>query len=202
VKHVMSGVNPAGCDVVPFKVPTPDEAAHDFLWRIHRATPRRGHITIFNRSHYEDVLVPRVHRTLPGRVIKERYEQINAFERMLVENDTLILKFFLHVSKEEQARRQCERLDDPNKRWKFNANDLVERSYWGRYMDAYEKVLTHCGTKHAPWYCIPADHRWYRNLAVAGVVLKKLAELDPKPPKAVLSAADRARLRRAFASSG
>src|SRR5438477_200810 len=141
VKHVMSGVNPSGCEVVPFKVPIEEEAAHDFLWRAHRAAPRRGHITIFNRSHYEDVLVPRVHRTVPRVVVRRRYALINDFERLLAENGTLIVKFFLHISKGEQRRRLAERLADPDKAWKFSANDLKERALWERYVTAYEKLF-------------------------------------------------------------
>src|SRR5437899_12387049 len=171
VKHVMSGVNPSGCEVVPFKVPTDEEAAHDFLWRAHRAAPRRGHITIFNRSHYEDVLVTRVHRTVPRSVLKPRYHQINAFERILSENGTLILKFFLHISKAEQRRRLRERLEDPHKNWKFSEGDLKERALWTDYVAAYEKLLSRCSTDCAPWYVIPADHKWYRNLAVASVLV-------------------------------
>jgi PPK2 family polyphosphate:nucleotide phosphotransferase len=185
IKHVMAGVNPNGCHVVPFKVPTEEEAAHDFLWRVHRATPRRGHIAIFNRSHYEDVIVPRVHRTLPRALVKPRYEQINAFERHLAENSTVILKFFLHISKEEQRRRLLERLSDPTKRWKFSENDIKERALWDDYMAAYEKALTRCSTKYAPWWAIPSDRKWYRNLAVASVVVDALKALRceyPPPP--------------------
>ena len=182
VKHVMSGVNPSGCEVVPFKVPTDEDAAHDFLWRIHRATPRRGHITVFNRSHYEDVIVPRVHRTLPRRVVKARYEQINAFEQHLVENQTVVLKFFLHISKEEQRGRLLARLDDPTKRWKFAPNDLKERECWDDYTAAYEKLLERCSTKHAPWWIVPSDHKWYRNLVVASVVVDALKALGCEYP--------------------
>src|SRR3989442_1684038 len=174
VKHVMSGVNPSGCEVVPFKVPTEEEAAHDFLWRAHRAAPRRGHITIFNRSHYEDVLVPRVHRTVPRAVVRRRYAQINDFERILAENGTLIVKFFLHISKREQRRRLAERLADPDKAWKFSLGDLKERALWERYVTAYEKLLSRCSTPHAPWYVISADHKWYRNLARASVLVHAL----------------------------
>src|ERR1700687_5431386 len=185
IKHVMSGVNPSGCEVAPFKVPTEEEAAHDFLWRAHRYTPRRGHITLFNRSHYEDVLVPRVHRTVPRQVLEARYGQINAFERILIENDTLVLKFFLHISKDEQRRRLQERLRDPTKQWKFSVGDLKERKLWGAYRRAYEALLTRCSTKHAPWYVVPANKKWYRNLVVADVLVKALADLKceyPPPP--------------------
>src|SRR5579875_2952221 len=170
VKHVMSGVNPSGCEVIPFKPPTEEEAAHDFLWRVHRHTPRRGHITIFNRSHYEDVLVPRVHRTV-------------------------LLKFFLHISKREQAARLRARLADPTKAWKFSEADVRERRLWHAYQRAYEHLLTRCGTSHAPWHVIPSDHKWYRNLAVAEAIVDALKALDLRYPRPALSVARRARLR-------
>jgi PPK2 family polyphosphate:nucleotide phosphotransferase len=195
IKHVMSGVNPSGCEVAPFKVPTEEEAAHDFLWRAHRWAPRRGHITIFNRSHYEDVLVPRVHRTLPKKVIAARYAHINAFERILVENGTLVLKFFLHISKAEQRRRLQERLDDSTKHWKFSEGDLKERAWWGRYQTAYETLLTHCSTKPAPWYVIPANNKWYRNLAVAEILVEAIAELGCTYPASALSPVQLRRIR-------
>jgi PPK2 family polyphosphate:nucleotide phosphotransferase len=195
IKHVMSGVNPSGCEVAPFKVPTEEEAAHDFLWRAHRWAPRRGHITIFNRSHYEDVLVPRVHRSMPKTVIEARYEHINAFERILVENGTLVLKFFLHISKAEQRRRLQERLDDPTKQWKISTGDLKERTFWGRYQKAYESLLTHCSTKHAPWYAIPANNKWYRNLAVADILVDAIAGLGCVYPAPALSPAQLRRVR-------
>jgi PPK2 family polyphosphate:nucleotide phosphotransferase len=195
VKHVMSGVNPSGCEVIPFKPPTEEEAAHDFLWRVHRHTPRRGHITIFNRSHYEDVLVPRVHRTVPRATLKARYRQINDFERLLVENGTVILKFFLHISRREQAARLRARLTDPTKAWKFSEADVRERRLWHAYQRAYEHLLTRCGTAHAPWHVIPSDHKWYRNLAVAEVIVDTLEGLDLRYPKPALSAARRAHLR-------
>ena len=198
VKHVMSGVNPSGCEVVPFKVPTVEEAAHDFLWRAHRAAPRRGHITIFNRSHYEDVLVPRVHRTVPRAVVRRRYAQINDFERILAENGTLIVKFFLHISKREQRRRLAERLADPDKAWKFSVGDLKERALWARYLTAYEKLLSRCSTPHAPWYVIPADRKWHRNLAVASVLVHALEDLGSRYPPPALSPAQARRLRAAL----
>jgi len=182
IKHVMSGVNPSGCEVAPFKVPTEEEAAHDFLWRAHRWAPRRGHITIFNRSHYEDVLVPRVHRTVTRDVLEGRYEQINAFERILTKNDTLVLKFFLHISKDEQRQRLLERLRDPSKQWKFSSGDLKERKLWSDYRRAYEALLTRCSTKYAPWYVVPANTKWYRNLVVADVLVKALADLKCEYP--------------------
>lgn len=185
IKHVMSAVNSNGCEVAPFKVPTDEEAAHDFLWRAHRWAPRAGHIAIFNRSHYEDVLVPRVHCTLPRDAVKRRYAQINAFEKLLVENGTVVLKFFLHISKQEQRQRLIERRDDPTKQWKFSLGDLEERKLWSDYMDAYEELLSRCSTKEAPWYIVPSDHKWYRNLVVAEVLVEALRELGceyPAPP--------------------
>src|SRR5581483_9227818 len=199
VKHVMSGLNPSGCEVVPFKVPNEEEAAHDYLWRAHRATPRRGHITIFNRSHYEDVIVPLVHRTLPRKTVARRYDEINAFEKLLVDNGTLVLKFFLHISKEEQRRRLAERLEDRSKNWKFSAGDLGERKLWSRYVDAYEALLSETSTKHARWWIIPADHKWYRNLAVATTIVDALEELDPKYPAPELSPRELKRFERTLA---
>ena len=186
IKHVFRGVNPAGCDVAPFKLPTDEEAAHDFLWRAHRWAPRKGHITIFNRSHYEDVLVPLVHESVAADVIEQRYEQINAFERLLVENGTVVLKFFLHISKDEQANRLRDRRDDPRKQWKFSLHDLEERKLWARYVDAYEHLLTRCSTKRAPWYIVPANHNWYRNLVVAKVLGAALEGLDCQYPQPAL----------------
>jgi len=193
IKHVMASVNPVGVQVSNFKQPTVEEAAHDFLWRVHRRAPALGVLGIFNRSHYEDVLVVRVHKLVPPEVWKQRYEQINAFERILSENGTLILKFFLHISKAEQRRRLRERLEDPDKNWKFSEGDLKERALWNGYMAAYEKLLSRCSTDCAPWYVIPADHKWYRNLAVASVLVDAITDLRPRYPKPLLS---RVRLRR------
>ena len=195
IKHVMSGVNPSGCSVVPFKAPTDEEAGHDFLWRIHRATPRRGQITIFNRSHYEDVLVPRVHRSVPRDVIRSRYTHINAFERLLADRDTLGLKFFLHISKAEQRRRLQARLDDPSKQWKFSLTDVAERKLWGPYHRAYEHLLTDCNTKHAPWHIVPANKKWYRNLVVAETIVDALGALHLRYPPPALSPAALKRIR-------
>jgi len=195
IKHVMSGVNPSGCEVAPFKVPTDEEAAHDFLWRAHRYAPRRGHITIFNRSHYEDVLVPVVHRTLPKPALTPRYRQINEFERILIESDTVVLKFFLHISKDEQRRRLQERLDDASKRWKFSAGDLHERRLWGRYRSAYEKLLTRCNTAKAPWFIIPANHKWYRNMAIAEILVDAIDALKCAYPPGPFTSKQLKRLR-------
>jgi PPK2 family polyphosphate:nucleotide phosphotransferase len=195
IKHVMSGVNPSGCEVAPFKVPTDEEAAHDFLWRTHRVAPRRGHITIFNRSHYEDVIVTRVHGIVPKKALRRRYDQINAFERILTENDTVILKFFLHISHREQTGRLRARLQDPAKQWKFSPGDLAERKLWPRYMAAYEKALSRCSTAHAPWYVVPANHKWYRDLVVARVLADALEGLGCRYPAPSLSPAQLRRVR-------
>jgi PPK2 family polyphosphate:nucleotide phosphotransferase len=176
VKHVMASVNPTGCQVWSFKVPTPDELAHDFLWRVHLRTPGRGVLTIFNRSHYEDVLVTRVHRQIPRHVWEARFEQINTFERSLVENDTVILKFFLHISKDEQERRLLARERDPRDAWKLSVADWRERDYWHAYQEAYEDVLSACATKHAPWYIVPANKKWYRNVFIARAIVERLEE--------------------------
>jgi len=182
IKHVMRGVNPQGVHVASFKVPTPEEMAHDYLWRVHKVTPKKGQIGIFNRSHYEDVLVVRVHNLVPEAKWSQRYEQINQFEEHLAENDTIILKFYLHISKDEQARRLQARLDDPNKRWKFSKGDLKERQYWDDYMQAYTDALQRCSTPHAPWYVIPANHKWYRNYVIAKIIIETLNNINPQYP--------------------
>jgi len=193
IEHVFSGFNPSGCTVASFKVPTDEEKAHDFLWRIHPRTPRLGHITIFNRSHYEDVIVPTVHRTLPDRVVRTRYDHINDFERLLAESSTTVVKFYLHISKDEQAKRLRARLDDTTKQWKFSINDLHERKLWPRYMRAYETALSQCSTREAPWYVVPANRKWYRNLVVAEVLRATIEKLKCRYLKPALS---RAELRR------
>ena len=186
IKHVMSGVNPQGCKVVSFKAPSNDERARDFLWRVHREVPPKGFIGIFNRSHYEDVLITRVHGWVPDRVVKRRFDQIREFEEMLVENGTAVLKFFLHISKKEQKKRLEERIQDPEKRWKWNSGDLEERKLWGRYMRAFEDVISVTSTDCAPWYIVPSNRKWFRNLVVADRVLHALDEmklkLPPHPP--------------------
>lgn len=174
VKHVMGGVNPTGCQVWSFKAPTTDELAHDFLWRIHRRTPERGMLTIFNRSHYEDVLVARVHGLVSRKTWEQRYEQINHFERLLAQNDTIILKFFLHISKDEQEQRLLAREDDPTKSWKLAVGDWRERSYWADYQRAYEDALGQCAAAWAPWYVVPANKKWYRSVFVARVIVDRL----------------------------
>ena len=185
IRHVFGDVNPQGTKVANFKVPTEKELDHDYLWRVHPHTPGKGEIVIFNRSHYEDVLVVRVHGLVPEKVWKKRYDHINAFERLLADEGTTILKFFLNVSKEEQARRFLARLDEPEKRWKFNPGDLEEREYWDDYNKAYEDMLSKTSTDWAPWYVIPSDRKWYRNLAVATVILKTLQNLDMQFPEEV-----------------
>ncbi|MBG0785982.1 MAG: polyphosphate kinase 2 family protein [Anaerolineaceae bacterium] len=185
IRHVFGDVNPQGTKVANFKVPTEKELDHDYLWRVHPHTPGKGEIVIFNRSHYEDVLVVRVHGLVPEKVWKKRYDHINAFERLLADEGTTILKFFLNVSKEEQARRFLARLDEPEKRWKFNPGDLEEREYWDDYNKAYEDMLSKTSTGWAPWYVIPSDRKWYRNLAVATVILKTLQNLDMQFPEEV-----------------
>ncbi len=174
VKHVMSGINPLGCMAYSFKVPTPEEASHDFLWRVHRRAPARGMMAIFNRSHYEDVLVARVHNLVPPGVWRKRYAQINHFEHMLAQNDTIILKFFLHISKEEQKRRLLDRERDKDKAWKLSAADWIERQYWDAYIPAYEDALGRCAAEWAPWNVIPANKKWYRNYIVARTIVEHL----------------------------
>ena len=186
IKHILGSMNPQGCKVAAFKQPTPEEHAHDFLWRIHSQAPARGQVTVFNRSHYEDVLIARVHGLVPKEIWSRRYARINAFEENLVEDDTQILKFFLHISKEEQLKRFKDRLDDPSKQWKISENDYKERTYWDDYTAAYEEALSRCSTEHAPWFIIPADHKWFRNLAVARIVVEHLEGLKMTfPPPAV-----------------
>jgi PPK2 family polyphosphate:nucleotide phosphotransferase len=182
IRHVFEGVNPQGVKVASFKAPTPLELAHDYLWRIHQHTPARGQIVIFNRSHYEDVLVVRVHNLVPPEVWKARYDQINAFEKMLAEEGVIILKFFLHISKEEQKARLQERLDDPAKQWKFATGDLAERKLWDDYLGAYTTVLEKTSTTHAPWYIVPANRKWYRNLVISQAIIKTLEGLKMAYP--------------------
>jgi PPK2 family polyphosphate:nucleotide phosphotransferase len=182
IKHVFSGVNPQGCRVWSFKQPSAEELAHDFLWRYHRRTPARGMITVFNRSHYEDVLIVRVKRLVPESVWRQRYGIINAFERMLALDGTVILKFFLNISRAEQKRRLEARLNDPEKRWKFSPDDLRDRALWNDYLGAYEDAITHCSTEHAPWHIVPANRKWYRNLVVARTIADTLEAMDPRPP--------------------
>jgi PPK2 family polyphosphate:nucleotide phosphotransferase len=183
IKHVMSGLNPQGVTVTSFKVPEGAEKRHDYLWRIHNAVPEWGKMGIFNRSHYEDVLVVRVHDLVPKKVWSERYDQINDFERMLADSGVTIVKFLLYISKDEQAKRFRERIDDKQKNWKFSPADLKEREYWDQYIEAYEDMLRKCSKKHAPWYVIPANEKWFRNLAVSQILCDTLEGMDLKFPK-------------------
>jgi PPK2 family polyphosphate:nucleotide phosphotransferase len=183
IRHVFEGVNPQGVRVASFKVPTPIELDHDYLWRVHLQTPGRGEVVIFNRSHYEDVLVVRVHQLVPEEVWKRRYDQINAFERLLADEGTTILKFFLHISLDEQKRRLQERLDDPTKHWKFATGDLAERKLWSAYQEAYEDALGKTSTEWAPWYIVPADRKWFRNLVIASVIVETLKGLKMSYPQ-------------------
>jgi PPK2 family polyphosphate:nucleotide phosphotransferase len=183
IRHVMSSVNPQSCRVTSFKAPTGEELAHDFLWRIHKAVPRRGEIGIFNRSHYEDVLVVRVHDLVPEAVWSKRFGLINDFEAALAAAGVHILKFFLHISRDEQLDRLRERLKDPAKQWKISPEDFKERPYWKKYMKAYADAIGRCGTPQAPWFVIPANKKWFRNLAVSRIIVETLDGLGMKYPK-------------------
>lgn len=174
VSHVMSHINPTGCHVWSFKTPTFDEMAHDFLWRIHQRAPARGMMAIFNRSHYEDVLIVRVHDLAPKHIWEARYEQINHFEQMLARNDTIILKFFLHISKDEQRRRLLDREKDPTKSWKLSVGDWQERAFWHHYQEAYADAIGKCASPEAPWYIVPANKKWYRNYVIAQAITQRL----------------------------
>ncbi len=184
LRKVAGDLNPQGCTVTGFKAPTAEELSHDFLWRVHHHAPGAGHIGIFNRSHYEDVLVVRVHGLAPMPLIESRYGHINDFERTLVDRGTRILKFMLHISKEYQLERLRRRLSHPDKHWKFNPDDLKERQRWHDYMEAYEIMLSRCSTDDAPWYVIPAETRWFRNLVVSQIVLDAFKQMAPEFPKA------------------
>ena len=199
IRKVATAFNPQGCHVWSFKVPTPDEAGHDFLWRIHKHAPRKGEFAIFNRSHYEDVLVVRVHNLVPKNVWSARYAIINEFEHHLNEHGTTILKFYLHIDRDEQLERMRERLEDPAKNWKFSEGDLNERERWDDYEAAFEDLLGRCSTKHAPWFVIPANRKWYRDVAVSEIVAGALAEMNPRPPEVKL---DLKRLRARLARDG
>ena len=183
IRHVFNQTGPIGVVVTPFRQPSKEELAHDYLWRAHIACPRRGTIGIFNRSHYESVLVERVHKLAPIEAIEQRYEQINDFEKLLSENGTVILKFMLHVSKDEQKERLQARLDEPQSHWKFNPGDLEDRKLWDKFEEAYELMLERCSSEWAPWHLIPSDRKWARNAAVARIVCEALEDMDPKYPK-------------------
>ena len=182
--HVVGAMNPQGVKVTGFKQPTPEEHAHDFLWRIHPHVPGKGEVAVFNRSHYEDVLVVRVHGLVPRKIWKARYDLINDFEDMLyTQNDTTILKFFLMISKDEQLARFKERLDDPERQWKISPSDYSERDLWDEYIEAFEDAISRCSKRHAPWYVIPSNHKWFRNLAVSQIIADTMADMNLKLPK-------------------
>jgi PPK2 family polyphosphate:nucleotide phosphotransferase len=184
IRHVFEGVNPQGVKVAGFKVPTPKELAHDYLWRVHKHTPGSGEIVIFNRSHYEDVLVVRVHDLVPREVWSRRYEHIRAFEKLLADEGTTVLKFYLHIDLAEQKERLQERLDQPDKNWKFSIGDLKERARWDQYLAAYQQALQETSTEYAPWYIVPANRKWYRNLVISTIIINKLKSLDMSYPEA------------------
>ena len=186
INHVLGAMNPQGCRVAAFKQPSPLEASHDFLWRAHKAAPARGEVVIFTRSHYEDVLIVRVHNLVPKAIWSRRYDEINDFESNLAANGTQILKFFLHISKEEQLKRFKERLDDPSKHWKISEADYKERGFWDKYVAGYEEALSRCSTKHAPWFIIPANHKWFRDLLIARIVVEHLEALKMQYPKSTV----------------
>jgi PPK2 family polyphosphate:nucleotide phosphotransferase len=182
INHVLGAMNPQGCTVTGFKVPSKEEAAHDFLWRYHKATPGKGHVAIFNRSHYEDVLVVRVHDMVPKQVWSKRYEHINNFEKLLYDNGTHILKFYLHIDAEEQLERFKTRIMDPARHWKISDGDYAERPFWDAYTDAFQDALSQCSTEHAPWFIIPSNHKWFRNLAISRIVSETLESLGMQFP--------------------
>jgi len=183
IGHVFEGVNPNGTRVANFKQPAGEELEHDYLWRVHKQVPAKGELVIFNRSHYEEVLIVRVHKLVPEEVWKPRYDQINDFEAMLAENGTTILKFYLHIDKDEQKKRLQARLDDPAKHWKFRKDDLEERKLWSEYMQAYEDVLNKTSTAAAPWFIVPANHKWYRDLVISSILVERLEGLKMKFPE-------------------
>jgi PPK2 family polyphosphate:nucleotide phosphotransferase len=182
INHVLAPMNPQGCRVHSFKVPSDEEREHDFLWRIHKAAPKNGEVVVFNRSHYEDVLIARVHNLVPKKVWSKRYDVINDFEALLASHNTRIVKFYLHISKEEQLDRFEKRLDQPEKHWKISGSDYSERQHWDDYMAAFQDALSNCSTKHAPWYVIPSNHKWFRNLAVSQILIETMKSMKPQIP--------------------
>ena len=202
IKHVIGSMNPEGCHVANFKEPTQQELAHDFLWRIEPQTPGKGEVAIFNRSHYEDVLIVRVHDLVPKAIWSQRYDQINCFEERLVSNDTRILKFFLHISKEEQLKRFEQRLDDPAKRWKISESDYAEREYWDDYLRAYEDAIARCNSDEAPWFIIPANHKWFRDLAISEIVVSTMESMNFQVPKPTVDIEEIRRKYHSAASEG
>jgi PPK2 family polyphosphate:nucleotide phosphotransferase len=187
IRHVISAFNPQSCAVKAFKEPTTEDLSHDFLWRIHKRAPSRGEIVVFNRSHYEDIIQPRVHKTIHKSIWSQRYEHINAFERCLSDNSIKIIKFFLHISKEEQRKRLEERMNDPSKQWKASESDITERKFWNSYSVAYQDIINRCSNLWAPWYIIPANKKWFRNLVVALVIVDTLERMKPKFPKPTIN---------------
>jgi PPK2 family polyphosphate:nucleotide phosphotransferase len=182
ISHIFSGMNPQGVNVASFKKPTPEESAHDFLWRVHHHAPAKGEVMIFNRSHYEDVLVGRVHKTLSKKQWQKHCDMINHFEQSLSDNGTVIMKFYLHISEQEQLRRFKQRLDDPSRHWKISESDYAEREFWPAYIKAYNQVISATHKEHAPWYIIPADHKWFRNLAISDIIARTIEELKLSLP--------------------
>ena len=195
VRHLFTGMNPQGTRVFGFKEPSAEDRAHDFLWRIHQRAPGRGEVVIYNRSHYEDVLVVRVHELVPRQIWSQRYALINDFEAMLTANGTKVLKFYLHISPEEQLERFKRRLDDPARQWKISESDYSERLFWPRYIEAYEEALERTSTKHAPWFVIPANHKWFRDLAISQIVADTMGDMKLSPPPARV---DMAEIRRKY----
>jgi len=202
VRHVITGMNPASCKVIGFKQPTPEDLDHDFLWRVHPHVPAKGEVAIFNRSHYEDVLAVRVHQLVPEKVWSKRYDLINDFERLLaVANNTTILKFFLYISQEEQLSRFKQRLEDPARQWKISEADYKERAYWDDYITAFEDMLRKTSTEYAPWFVIPSNHKWFRDLAISQIITRTLDNLDMQLPKPTVDLADMARQYHAAAAA-
>jgi PPK2 family polyphosphate:nucleotide phosphotransferase len=186
IRHVISAFNPQSCTVTPFKEPTAEEVSYDFIWRIHKRVPAKGKIAVFNRSHYEDIIQPRVHKIVQKSIWSQRYRHINEFERCLSENGTKIIKFFLHISKEEQRKRLEERIKDPSKQWKISQRDIMERKFWNSYMGAYQEIINKCSNMWAPWYIIPANKKWFRNFAVGLIIVNTLEGMKPKFPKPII----------------
>jgi PPK2 family polyphosphate:nucleotide phosphotransferase len=183
IRHVISAFNPQSCTVKAFKEPTEEELSHDFLWRIHKSVPAKGEIFVFNRSHYEDIIQPRVHKTIHKSIWSQRYKHINAFEKCLSDSNTKIIKFYLNISKEEQRKRLEERMTDPSKQWKVSERDLKDRKFWNSYVTAYQDTISKCSNMWAPWYIIPANKKWFRNLAVGLIIIDTLERMKPKFPK-------------------
>ncbi|MBN1865548.1 MAG: polyphosphate kinase 2 family protein [Victivallales bacterium] len=190
INHVLAPMNPQGCRVQSFKVPNNVELAHDFLWRVHRVTPKNGEVVIFNRSHYEDVLVTRVHNVVSAKTCRQRFELINSFEELLASNNTRIVKLFLHISKDEQLKRFIKRLNKKEKHWKISEGDYKERQLWDRYVEAFEDAMSNCSKPHAPWYVIPANNKWFRNLAVSQILVETLQKMDMKLPEPTVNIED------------